>query len=108
MTRVSLSPVASEALIILGASIRAARIRRGWTVEHLAERVGVSRPTMLKVEHGDRSVAAGTLFEAAWLAGVPLFSDSDEERTRYAALKSTELALLPATARPRRKVSDDF
>jgi transcriptional regulator with XRE-family HTH domain len=103
-----ISPLASEALAILSAAIRSARLRRGWTLEELADRVGVSKPTMLKVERGDPSVAVGTTLEAAALVGVPLFDVDDRARERYLAHKRAELALLPAAARRRRPVDDDF
>ena len=102
------SPLAAEALQILGVSIRAGRLRRRWTVAELAERVGVSRPTIAKVERGDPSAAIGTVFEAAALVGVPLFEQSDTGRHRYALLKQAELALLPSSARTPRKLNDDF
>ncbi len=103
-----LSPASREALEVLGWAVRAGRLQRRWTVAELAERVGVSRPTIAKVERGDPSVAIGTYFEAATLVGVPLFAD-DDARNRYAAHKRTELALLPASARrPRQVVDDDF
>ncbi len=108
MARHSLSPTSVEALGILGSSIRAGRLRRRWTIDELAERVGVSRPTMIKVERGDPGVAAGTMFEAATLVGVALFGVSDDERSRYGLLKRAELALLPASARRTRAVDDDF
>lgn len=108
MGRVVLSPEAAEALRLLATSVRAARLRRGWTVGELAERAGVSRPTMMKVEHGDPGVAVGTVLEAAVLVGVPLFDPSAEARGRYAAAKQTELALLPAAARVVPVVDDDF
>ena len=103
-----LSQTSLEALSILGSSIRAGRLSRRWTVDNLAERVGVSRPTMIKVERGDPTVAIGTMFEAAVLVGVTLFDVSSDERARYDLLKRTELALLPAAARPLRNNNDDF
>jgi transcriptional regulator with XRE-family HTH domain len=102
------SPLTSEALAILSTAIRSARLRRGWTVGELAERVGVSRPTMVKVERGDPSVAVGTMLEAAALVDVPLFDVEKGARQRYRAHKQAELALLPAAARPRRRIDDDF
>jgi len=108
MARSALSPQTREALQILAASIRAARLRRGWTEAELAERVGVSRPTIVNLEAGKPGVALGTVLEAATLVGVPLFTDDAERRSAYGALKATELALLPDTARPRRAVDDDF
>jgi transcriptional regulator with XRE-family HTH domain len=104
----SVSPATTVALDILAAAIRAARLRRGWTVRELAERVGVSHPTIAKVERGDPTVAVGTMLEAATLVGVPLFDADPADRDRYGAQKRAELALLPAAARPRRTVDDDF
>jgi transcriptional regulator with XRE-family HTH domain len=105
----TISPLAREALQLLGASVRAGRIRRGWTVVELAERVGVSHPTITKVERGDPTVAIGTALEAATLVGVPLFDPDADDRARQLAHLRTELALLPAAARrPRREVDDDF
>jgi transcriptional regulator with XRE-family HTH domain len=105
---VPVSPATKEALSILAVAIRSGRIRRGMTVRDLAERVGVSAPTMIKVERGDPGVAIGTVLEAAKLVGVPLFDGQADVRHRYYAEKRSELALLPAAARPRRKVDDDF
>ena len=93
---------------MLATAIRSGRIRRGMTVRGLAERVGVSAPTIIKVERGDPGVAIGTVVEAASLVGVPLFDEFPDIRHRYAAQQRAELALLPAAARPRRKVDDDF
>ena len=77
-------------------------------MHELAERTGVSRPTINKVEQGDPGVAIGTVLEAAVLVGVPLFDVDPDVRDRYRAQKRSELALLPSRARPRRKVDDDF
>jgi transcriptional regulator with XRE-family HTH domain len=93
---------------VLAWSIRAARLRRRWSSAELAERVGVSRATISKLEQGNPGVAIGTFFEAATLVGVPLFAD-DTTRQRYAAHKRAELALLPESARrPRKRIDDNF
>lgn len=97
-----------ETLMLLAEAVRVGRLQRGWTVGELAERVGVSRPTIVRVERGEPGVAVGTVLEAAYLVGVPLFDADPDVRERYRAYKRTELALLPAAARPRRKVDDDF
>lgn len=102
-----LSPSTSEAIQMLATAIRAARIRRGWTVHQLAERIGVSAPTVTAVEACRPGVAIGTVFEAAAIVGVPLFSDSDAERAAHSSRLRAELALLPSAARSR-QVDDDF
>ncbi|MXV89795.1 MAG: helix-turn-helix transcriptional regulator [Acidimicrobiia bacterium] len=102
-----LSPVAGEALELLGARVRLERRRRRWTVEGLAERVGVSPTTIRKVERGDATVAIGTAFEAAVLVGVTLFHDDAARRALESDALAARLALLPAVVRPLR-VDDDF
>lgn len=84
-------PVAREAARLLGAQIRSARRARGWSVQELAERAEVSDKTIRKVEQGSLSVAVGTVFDCAALAGVTLFYDderrvADEAQRRQAAV----------------------
>lgn len=107
MATATISTQSHQALRLLASSIKVARKRRGWTTAELAERVGVNRQTMAAIEAAKPGVAIGTVFEAATLVGVPLFSSDDARRDTYAALKDAELALLPATVRTR-KVDDAF
>lgn len=93
------------AVRILGESIRASRLRRGWSVASLAERVGVSVPTITKIERGSPSVAIGSVFEAARLVGVELYGGHQELADRVV---SNELALLPQRGRSRRRANNDF
>ena len=109
MTGPVLSPLTNEALRLLGASIRTYRLRRRWSIIELARRVGVSHPTIIKIERGDPRVSIGTVLEAATLVGVPLFDADAEVRARHGDRLSTELKLLPRAARmPAREADDDF
>lgn len=74
----------------------------------LAERVGVSEATMLKVERGDPGVRLGTAFEAASLVGVPLFSEDASRRALERERLDDRLAVLPQRVREPRRVDDDF
>lgn len=103
----SLSRLTQEGLRLLGAKVRLGRKTRRWTVDELAERVGVSAPTIRKIERGDPTVAIGTAFEAATLVGVPLFSADAERRALEADRVAAQLAVLPASVR-RPPVDDDF
>jgi transcriptional regulator with XRE-family HTH domain len=103
------SPYAKDAAKLLGAQIRQGRHARHWSAEELAKRVGISRPTLGKIERGDPSVGLGAAFEAARLVGVPLFEE-DRDRLRTELARSRDrLALLPQRVRgSRRDVDDDF
>jgi transcriptional regulator with XRE-family HTH domain len=97
-----------EAGRLLGNRIRLARKERGWTVEQLAERVGVAHVTISKVERGNLTVALGTAFEAAAVVGVPLFDPDPRRRSLEADRVMDRLALLPRLVRPTVAVDDDF
>lgn len=103
------SRYAREAGDLLGKQIRLGRKQRKWTESELAERAGISRATLQKIEKGDLSVAIGLVFEVAALVGAKLF---DEERSSLAThldRTNDKLALLPSAVRKRNKaVDDDF
>lgn len=103
------SRYAEDAAQLLGAQIRQGRLARRWSAEELAARVGISRPTLGKIERGDLSVGLGAAFEAARLVGVPLFGhDRDQLRTELARSRD-RLTLLPQRVRSSRgDVNDDF
>ncbi len=101
------SPLTREAARLLGDKVRLGRKSRGWTMGDLAERVGVSQPTIRKVEVGEPSVALGTAFEAAALVGVPLFAEEPARRVAESDRIAAQLAVLPASVR-RGRVDDDF
>ena len=103
MSQVSRS--AASAVGVLGTSIRAFRLKRRWSVALLAQRVGVSKPTITKIERGDPSVSIGTVFEAALIVGVDLYGDNSE---LAGSVARNELALLPQRGRTRRVADNDF
>lgn len=103
------SRYAAEAIGYLGRLIREARIERKETAAELAERAGISRGLLQRIERGDVGCSIGAVFEVAALAGIRLF---DLDRERLAANNETlarTLTLLPRAARPsKREVKDDF
>jgi DNA-binding XRE family transcriptional regulator len=60
-----------RSLAKLGLDLSTARRKRQLTVEMLAERVGVSRTTYLKVEKGDPKVSMGIYAMALFVLGFP-------------------------------------
>ena len=63
-------PSESKLLVELGARLRLARLRRRLTTSTVAERCGISRPTLAKVEHGDPSVTFGTYLRVLSVYGI--------------------------------------
>jgi transcriptional regulator with XRE-family HTH domain len=102
------SPLTIEAAKLLGARVRLARLERRWTLQGLADRVGVSHVTMRKIERGDLTVALGVAFEAAAVVGVPLFHEDRSRRSLEADRVDDRLAVLPQLVRKPLKVDDDF
>jgi transcriptional regulator with XRE-family HTH domain len=98
-----------EAAKLLGTRIGQGRRERRWSAQELADRVGISRATLSKVEAGNPSVGLGVALEAAALVGVPLF-EADPDRLRLEADRARDrLALLPRRIRPSGKaIVDDF
>ncbi len=55
----SLLPRISRLLEGYGSNLKLARLRRKYSAETVAQRAGISRKTLSKVEHGDPAVALG-------------------------------------------------
>lgn len=54
----------------LGERIRTARMRRRLTATEMAERMGVTRPTLNRLEQGDLAVGLGVLVRALGVLGL--------------------------------------
>lgn len=99
-TRRGYSETVQNAAKLLGAQIRQGRIARDWTAQQLADRAGITKPTLLKAEHGDPSVALGTVFDLAVLVGVPLYFEDRGQLAREARAAQERTALLARRVRP--------
>ena len=97
-----------DALVLLGKLIRAARIERGWSAQALAERAGISRPLLQRIEQGDPRSGIGAAFEAATLTGVALFEQDPGRLGHHIADQSAKLRLLPKAVHKKRAIVDDF
>jgi transcriptional regulator with XRE-family HTH domain len=65
----SLPPVASQALRKLGENLAIARVRRKESQRRWAQRLGVSIPTLIRMEQGEPGVSIGVYATALWLMG---------------------------------------
>ena len=105
-----ISSYASEATLLLGQLVRKARIDRKMSTLNLAERAGISRGLLRRIEAGDPGCTIGAVFEVATIVGVRLF-DSEQVNISQAIENNREvLTLLPKSIRtPRTEVvKDDF
>lgn len=98
-----------NAVKLLGQLIRQGRIDKKLTAEDLAERTGVSRGLIQRIEKGDPGCTIGAVFEAASIVGVPLFDADRATLAREVATRTAMLTLLPKAVRlSRSKAKDDF
>lgn len=100
------SPIPLKAALRkLGSDLRDARLRRRLPAALMAERAGISRTTLLKVEKGDPGVAAGTYATVLFVLGLlNRLSDLASPKTDEVGL-ALEGERLPKRIdfRPRRK-----
>jgi len=96
-----------EAAALLARQIKIGRKERRWTEQELAERAGIARATLQKIEKGDLGVAVGLVFEVAALAGVTLFDSDRATLAAHLARADDKLTLLPEAVRRSRKAVDD-
>ncbi|MCZ7602513.1 MAG: helix-turn-helix transcriptional regulator [Melioribacteraceae bacterium] len=65
-----ISPKTKKILIQLGENIKLARLRRKLSAEQIAERAGISRPTLLAIEKGSPSVSIGSYVDVLFVLGL--------------------------------------
>ena len=96
-----------DALQLFGQLIREARIVRKLSTSELAERIGISRALLQRIEKGNPGCSIGVVFEAAAICGVTLFELDQRSLARSLAHQSTKLALLPQSERVSKLVVKD-
>ena len=105
----SYSRVTKQALSILGKLIKVGRLERGLTAAELAERAGITRKTLRRIEYGEPGPEIGTVFEVASLVGVRLFQSDERALQMRNARLDEKLTLLPKSVRRSdMEVDDDF
>lgn len=98
-----------DAVVLLGALIREARNERKLTAKELADRAGISRGMLQRIEKGNPKCEIGAVFEVAAIVGIKLF-DADKSALHGHLHQTREkLTLLPKSVRKKSKpVHDDF
>ncbi|MBN1905504.1 MAG: helix-turn-helix transcriptional regulator [Deltaproteobacteria bacterium] len=103
------SKYAKEAALLLGNQIKLGRKKNRWSEQNLADRAGISRATLQKIEAGQMTPSIGIVFETAALVGVNLFEQDHKYLVTDIDLTQSKIALLPRRIRNKTKaVDDDF
>ena len=98
-----------EASTLLGSMIRTARLERKLTAQEVADRAGISRGLLQRIEKGDLKCEIGVVFEVAAILGIQLFDADETGLTKLVRQTEDKLALLPKSVRKKhRVVRDDF
>lgn len=99
-----------DAVLLLGQNIKAERKKRKMSEADLADRSGIARSTLQRIEKGDPSVEIGIVFNVAHITGIKLF-DVDSSFTNLLSQSNEKLALLPKRIRSNQSeenLNDDF
>ena len=101
------SRITRHAANLLGKQIRIARKERKMTAQDLADRAGISRGLLQRIEKGNLKCQVGAVFEAATLVGLKLFEADEPSLIARIRQADDKIALLPKHIHPSKKVVDD-
>lgn len=100
------SPSVRRALRALGANLKTARLKRRIGLADFAERIGVSKSTVIRLEKGDEGVSIGTLTMACLVLGeLDQISGFLDPGSDHAGLLMEKDALPKRINRPRKSGS---
>ena len=98
-----------DAVQLIARLIRSSRVERKLTTQEVAERAGISRGLLQRIEKGDLKCGIGAVFEVATIVGVRLFDMEPTMLTKQIKQLDDKLTLLPKSIRKTsRPVNDDF
>lgn len=97
-----------QALERLGGRLATARLRRRMTQAELAQKAGITRPTLAAVEQGRAGTGAGAYVSVLWALGLDHDLEDVAAAHRDAEGTALEAARLPARARRAATLDDDF
>lgn len=96
-------------IALLGKLVRYGRKQRRMPEKELAERLGIARSTLQRLEKGDPKVEIGIAFEAATLVGVKLFDSDEKGIQRLSGRMDDRIAVLPKhVGKAGKRVVDEF
>lgn len=98
-----------KAAALMGDMIHLYRKERRLTTKDLADRAGISRTTLQKIEKGDLRCEIGIVFEVATLVGIRLFDGDLSSLNLLDERIKDKIALLPKNIHALKgHINDDF
>ena len=105
----TLSRYSKQAIYLLAQLIKAQRKQKKMTTIELAQRAGISRSLLQRIEKGDSKCSIGAVFEVAAIVGIPLFDADEKSLAQHVYRVEEKLSLLPQSIRQSKiELKDDF
>lgn len=103
------SAYSRDAMHLFGSLIQSARKTQKMSEQELADRTGVSRGLIRRIEKGDMKCDVGAVFEVAHIVGISLFDAGPSRLASQIKQVEDKLSLLPkATHKKTKVINDDF
>ncbi len=103
------SRYSADAVRLMCSLIKVARKERKLTTQDIADRAGISRGLVQRIEKGDMKCSIGAVFEVAAILSIRLFDADDTSLSKHIRQNEDKLALLPKSIRKKaRVINDDF
>lgn len=103
------SAYSRDAMHLFGSLIKSARKTQKMSEQELADRTGVSRGLIRRIEAGDMKCDVGAVFEVAHIVGIQLFDAGPSRLASQIKQVEEKLTLLPKAIHKKTKViNDDF
>lgn len=103
------SRYSADAVKLMSSLIKVARKERKLTTQDIAERAGISRGLVQRIEKGDMKCSIGAVFEVAAILNIRLFDADKTSLSKHLLQNEDKLALMPKSIRKKkREVKDDF
>ncbi|MBE9548601.1 MAG: helix-turn-helix transcriptional regulator [Proteobacteria bacterium] len=103
------SRYSAGAVQLMSSLIRVARKERKLTMQEIADRAGISRGLVQRIEKGDMKCSIGAVFEVAAILNIRLFDAEETSLSKHIRQNEDKLVLMPKSIRKKtRVVHDDF
>jgi len=103
------SRYSADAVQLMSSLIKVARKERKLTTQDIADRAGISRGLVQRIEKGDMKCSIGAVFEVAAILNIRLFDADKHSLSSHIRQSEDKLTLMPKSIRKKvRVIKDDF